>query len=76
MPIAEPRRSNEKRGKLHLVDALVFVAMIVVVVGSVELGAWQNPAGRRWMIGIMIALPILIAFRKRASASGTVSKNE
>ena len=65
MPLAEPRRAKEK--PVNLLDVLVVVVLISAIVGSTVLDMWMNPVGRRWMIGMMIAVPVLLTLRKRTA---------
>jgi hypothetical protein len=67
MPIAEPRGSKKKPRRMRILDALIVIVVMSGIIGSVVFDMWQSAVGRRWMVGWLIVVPVLITLRKHTS---------
>ena len=52
-------------GFLDLLDLLVFAGIVIVVVGASFVGLWRCPTARPWLIGVLVAAPVLLTLRGR-----------
>jgi hypothetical protein len=81
MPRAEPKNAQSPAGRvrsginaggrlffglLDLLELLVLCGVVAAVLVSFVFGIWQSPTGRRWIVGIGVTLPALLALRRRA----------
>ena len=81
MSQAEPAGAEKRPGRLRLglrrsgrlifgfldfLDLLVFAVIAVLAAGALVIGLWENPSVRPWLIGILVAAPVLLTLRGRS----------
>ena len=53
-------------GFLDFLALLVFAMIAVFAAGALVVGLWENPSVRPWLIGILVAAPLLLTLRGRS----------